>query len=168
MSLDDLAALFEGLPRKPRYVNDAPRTVHELTRIVVLECGGDASGLWVGKAAAETKRTLQSIYGVGPGMASMALLLIERAFDTHFPESERHAMDLKPDVHTTRVLYRLGVFGVMTEQAAVQAAREVNPSFPGEIDAVLWDIGRSWCYAEKPARRQCAMKTVCQRVDVRG
>jgi hypothetical protein len=37
-----LADLFRRLPRRPRYINDAPRTVKELTEIVIRECGGDA------------------------------------------------------------------------------------------------------------------------------
>lgn len=37
----------------------------------------------------------------------MAVLLIERAFDIRFPDVDRSAMDIKPDVHTMRVLYRL-------------------------------------------------------------
>src|SRR5512141_2341860 len=42
MSLDELADLFKKLPRKPRYVNDAPKTIRDLTRFVIEQCGGDA------------------------------------------------------------------------------------------------------------------------------
>ena len=70
MSLDELAALFARLPQRPRYVNAAPRTVYELTRIVVEEWGGDASNLWRDKQAGQVNRSLLSIYGVGPGIAS--------------------------------------------------------------------------------------------------
>ena len=35
LSLDKLVEPFARLPRRPRYVNDAPRTLKELTRIVV-------------------------------------------------------------------------------------------------------------------------------------
>jgi hypothetical protein len=59
-SLEELADLFAHLPRRPRYVNDAPRTLKELTRIVVEECGGDASNIWKGKRASEVKRTFLS------------------------------------------------------------------------------------------------------------
>lgn len=161
MSLEELAALFAGLPRRPRYVSDAPRTLNELTRIVVEECGGDASNIWKGKRASEVKRTFLSIYGVGPGIANMAVLLIEAAFPIRFDDIDRRQMDIKPDVHTIRVLYRLGVSQAMTEQAAVEAARELNPEYPGALDGPLWNIGRTWCDAIAPRCFACCVEDVC-------
>ena len=160
-SLEELADLFAHLPRRPRYVNDAPRTLKELTRIVVEECGGDASNIWKGKRASEVKRTFLSIHGVGIGIASMAVLLIEAAFSIRFDDLDRQQMDIKPDVHTIRVLYRLGVSQVMTEQAAVEAARRLNPEYPGAVDGPLWNIGRTWCHALAPRCSECCMETVC-------
>ncbi len=43
MSLEELGILFKYLPRKPRYGNDAPKTIRDLTRIVVEECNGNAA-----------------------------------------------------------------------------------------------------------------------------
>src|SRR3990172_6951510 len=45
MSLEELEAMFERLPKRPRFVNDAPRTVRDLTRIVVEEFEGDAANI---------------------------------------------------------------------------------------------------------------------------
>lgn len=161
MSLADLADLFTRLPRRPRYVNDAPRTLKELTRIVVEECHGDASFIWKGKRASEVKRTFLSIHGVGPGIASLALLLIEAAFSICFDGLDRKNMNIKPDVHTIRVLYRVGVSQAMTEQAAVEAARRLNPEYPGAVDGPLWNIGRTWCHASAPRCSDCCMKAIC-------
>lgn len=158
---EELAYLFAHLPRRPRYVNDAPRTLKELTRIVVEECRGDASNIWKGKRASEVKRTFLSIHGVGPGIASMAVLLIEAAFPIRFDDLDRNNMDIKPDVHTIRVLYRLGVSQAMTELAAVEAARRLNPEYPGAVDGPLWNIGRTWCYAIAPKCSACGMEMVC-------
>lgn len=161
MSLEELADLFAHLPRRPRYVNDAPRTLKELTRIVVEECRGDASKIWQGKRASEVKRTFLSVHGVGPGIANMAVLLIEAAFSIRFDDLDRRNMDVKPDVHTIRVLYRLGVSQAMTEQAAVEAARRLNPDYPGAVDGPLWNIGRTWCHAIAPRCSLCCMESVC-------
>jgi endonuclease III len=161
MSLEELADLFARLPRRPRYVNDAPRTIKELTRIVVEECGGDASTIWKDKRASEVKRTFLSIHGVGPGISSMAVLLIEAAFSIRFDDLDRRNMDIKPDVHTIRVLYRLGVSQAMTEQAAVEAARRLSPEYPGAVDAPLWNIGRTWCHAIAPNCFECCVESIC-------
>jgi endonuclease III len=159
MTLDQLAALFKRLPRRPRYVNDAPKTIKELTRIVMEECGGDASLIWRGKQAGQVHRTFDSIHGVGPGIANMAVLLIERAFLVQFPD--HWSMDIKPDIHTKRVLYRLGASDAETEDAAIKASRRMSPVFPGIVDAALWDIGRTWCSPTRPNCPECPITKIC-------
>jgi endonuclease III len=163
MSLEELADLFTSLPRRPRYVNDAPRTIHDLTRIVVEECGGDAAKIWTGKHAAEVNRTFRSIYGVGPGIANLAVLLIEQAFLIRFDDLDRPHMDIKPDVHTKRVLYRLGMSDREEETAAIEATRRMNPSWPGELDGALWWIGRYYCRPTNPACGNCPLSSECEK-----
>ena len=166
MSLDALADLFAHLPRKPRFVNDAPQTLHDLTRIVVEECGGDAELLWAGRRAADVNRIFRSVHGVGPGIASMGVLLIEKAFGIRFSDLDRTRMDIKPDVHTVRVSFRLGASKAQTTNAAIEASRCMNPSFPGGLDGALWEIGRRWCFASNPNCAECPMNEVCKRIDV--
>jgi endonuclease III len=164
MSLDELADLFTQLPRKPRYLNDAPKTVRDLTRFVIEECSGDTSLVWEGRRAADVNRILRSIHGVGAGIANMGVLLIEKAFDKRFSDLDRTRMDIKPDVHTVRVLYRLGASEAETIEAAIEASRRMNPSFPGSLDGALWEIGRRWCFASSPNCEDCPMSRDCARL----
>jgi len=106
-------------------------------------------------------QTFQSIYGVGEGIANGAVLLIEAAYPIRFSDLDRPRMDIKPDVHTMRVLYRLGVSEVESEKEAIEASRSINPSYPGEIDGALWEIGKEWCHATNPYCVQCPMTSVC-------
>jgi len=161
MSIYDLEYLFSRIRRKPRFVNDAPITVKELTEIVVFECNGEASKIWEGKKASEVKRTFNSIYGVGIGIANMSVLLIEKAYNLRFDELDHRTMDIKPDTHTIRVLYRLGAASIQSEKNAIEAARKLNPDFPGEVDGPLWIIGRRWCHAYDPNCGECSMNNVC-------
>lgn len=163
LSTNELAELFSRLPQRPRYVNDAPRTVRDLTRIVIEQCSGDASKLWKGKRAAEVIRTFRSIHGVGPGIANMGVLLIEKNFGIRFSDLDHTQMDIKPDVHTVRVLYRLGISAAATTDSAITAARRLNPQFPGEMDAALWAIGRRFCFASVPNCTECPTEKICPR-----
>ena len=164
MSEDDLRNLFNQLPRKPRFINDAPRTIKELTDIVVNNCGGNASKIWEGKKASSVKKTFLSIHGVGNGISNMAILLIEKAFGIHFSDLDRPKMDIKPDIQTKKVLFRLGMAYDQTEEDAIQAARRMHPEFPGELDAPLWIIGRKWCHPNNPNCTECSMNNVCQKI----
>ena len=163
MSLEELANLFKKLTWKPRYINDAPRTIKDLTRIVCDEYGGDASLLWKGKHIAEVKRTFQSIHGVGEGISNMAVLLIKEAFSIRFDDLDKPHMDIKPDVHTMRVLYRLGVTSSQTTWEAIEGARRINPEYPGAIDGALWWIGRNYCHALNPECEKCYVEKVCEK-----
>ena len=166
LSLDELGEVISQLPKKPRYKTAAPRTIKELTRSVVDKYEGDTSRIWMDKTASAVNRFFQSIYGVGPGIANMSVLLIEKAYGIRFSDLDRQSMDIKPDVHTMRVLFRLGVSDEISENAAINATRKLNPEFPGEIDGALWSIGRNWCHAQRPACNQCPMMGICSKVGI--
>ena len=166
MTLQELANLYARIPKRPRFVNDAPRTTQELTHLVVLELDGDASLIWKGRGASEVNRTFQSIHGVGTGIANMAVILIEKAFGIRFSDLDHATMDIKPDTHTMRVLHRLGAAPIQSESAAIQAARDLRPEYPGEIDGPLWIIGRNWCRPSHAQCHRCPMDQVCPKVGV--
>lgn len=168
LSEERLAGLIAGLPKRPRYMDAAPRTVREITAVVVEEYDGDASRIWTGRRAADVKATFLSVYGVGQGIANMAVLLIERVFGVRFSDLDRKSMDIKPDVHTMRVLARLGVAPEQSPYSAIAAARRLSPDYPGEIDAPLWLIGRTWCTAEAALCDACPLGELCPRVSLGG
>jgi len=97
----------------------------------------------------------------------VAPLLIEKAYGVRFNDLERPNMDIKADVNTIRVLYRLGVSATLLEKSAIEAARRMNPTYPGELDAPLWIIGRKWCQSINPNCIQCPMNDVCKKEGVR-
>lgn len=166
MKIYELEFLLKSINNRPRYMKDAPKTIHDLTAIILEESNGDAANIWQGKLASEVKRTLMSIHGVGSGIASMTVLLIDKAFTYRFKDLERKNMDIKPDVHTRRVLYRLGISSSDSEIAAIEAARILNPVFPGELDGPLWWIGRNWCHARNPECSACPINADCEKKDL--
>lgn len=160
-SIDELYKIFKALPKKPRYLRDAPRTVKELSHIIIREYDGHAEMLWKGRSATAIKRTIERIFGVGPGISAMTVLLLEKTRGVHFDDFDHSTMDIKPDVNTIRVLYRLGFINEEKPPMALEAARLINPEYPGAIDAPLWDIGKKWCKASSPNCRECPLKTPC-------
>ncbi len=168
LPMDRLASLVGQIPKKPRYVQAAPRTIREITAIVVEQFGGDAARIWQSKRAASVTRVFQSVYGVGPGIASMAVQLPERGYGIRFTDLDHRVMDIKPDLHTTRVLYRLGVASSVGEREATHAARSLNSPYAGEPDFPLWVVGRQWCSAMSPQRARCPLEHVCPQLSVSG
>jgi endonuclease III len=164
MSLEDLDRAYRSLLRQPRYVNDAPRRTRELANVVITTFDGEASKIWKGRSAGEVQATFRSLHGVGPGIASMALILIEKAYGDRFADLDRPGMDIKADVHTIRVLYRLGMTSTPTEDATIAAARTLHSRHPAALDAPLWIIGRKWCQPVGPRCDECPIERVCPRM----
>jgi len=159
--INEIKKIIQKLPIKPRYVNDAPRTIKELSEIVVNEFDGDASKIWKNKSAEEVKTTFQRVHGVGPGISSMIVLLLERCFGIHFNDLDHRNMNVKPDVHVIRVFGRLGFISQPNEKEVLEAARKFNPEYPGALDAPVWVIGRKWCAADAPQCTYCPVNKVC-------
>lgn len=166
MSDGDIAEAIEELPKRPRYKGAAVVTIRELTRIVVDEYAADARAFWKGRSATEFQSTLERIPGVGPGIASMAVQLVERLFPGEFREGPTAGLDIKADVHTRRVLYRLGIAPQISDRAALDAARRLLPEYPGRLDAPLWYIGLTWCHARGPECSKCPVTAVCAKQGV--
>jgi endonuclease III len=160
-SLEELETLFRSLPNKPRYITDAPRTVKELSQIVLDEYEGDAAKIWQGHTSAYVKSVFRRIYGVGPGIASMIVLLLEKDFGIKFTDIDHRNMDVKPDVHVVRVFQRMGFIDVPSSEEALRAARKLNPDYPGALDAPVWIIGKKWCSPYEPQCTSCPVKDVC-------
>ena len=165
MSEDDMRALLEQLPKKPRFINSASRTIVLLARMVCDEFHGDATRLWNGGIALETMQKFQEIPGVGPGIAAMLVILLERLGMAQF--SDPHNIPVKPDSHVIRVMGRLGLIPLgSTEQHAVAKARALKPDYPGALDSPLWYIGRKFCHSNSPACAECPLNDLCPRVGV--
>jgi endonuclease III len=156
---------LEQLPKKPRYINDAPRTIVSLARMVCDEFHGDATRLWDGRTASETMKKFREIYGVGRGIAAMLVILLDQLGMVQF--SDPYNIPVKPDSHVIRVMGRLGLIPPQsTEQDAVAKARALKPDYPGALDSPLWYIGRKFCRPISPACAECPLNDLCPRVGV--
>ncbi len=145
-------------------MRDAPRTILDLARIVVGEFAGDAEAIGRDRTAHQVQVLLRRVYGVGEGIASMGVILLARCRGERFPDWS--GINVKPDAHVRRVLYRLGVAAKADEADAVEAAARLNPEYPGALDPALWVIGRRWCREKGPKCAECVMGGLCARVGV--
>lgn len=121
----------------------------------------DASEIWKGRPSSATVvyRFLE-FDGVGIKIATMATNILARQFKVPF--SDFYSIDVSPDVHVKRVMYRMGlVKGNADNDKIIYKAREMCPEFPGIIDYSLWEIGRKWCRPDTPDCRGCLVSTEC-------
>ncbi len=121
----------------------------------------DASQIWKGSPSSATVvyRFLE-FDGVGIKIATMAANILARQFK--IPFSDYYSIDVSPDIHVRRVMYRFGLIDQnATNEMIIYKAREMCPEFPGVIDFSLWEIGRTWCRPKDPDCVNCVVCSEC-------
>ena len=100
--------------------------------------------------------------GVGIKIATMATNIQARQYKVPF--SDNYSIDVSPDVHVRRVMYRMGlVEKKASNDKIIYKARELCPEFPGIIDYSLWQLGRTTCKAGSVDCENCLVKKECAR-----
>ena len=156
----DLAALLDGIAVRPRWgTKQGAKTLSDAARLVAGRFGGNAEAIWKDSSPAAVQKTLQEIYGLGPGIASMATRILRDDFGC-FRGQERE-IDVKPDVHLARVFVRAGLTDGDSATETIHAARRFNPEFPGELDWPAWRIGQVWCHPTQPDCGGCPLTGEC-------
>lgn len=164
MSEDEMEGTLRQLNRQPRFPRQSARTIASLAKLVTDKFNGDAASVWKGREPLDVVETLQEIWGVGPGIAHMAVRILIDEFGYQPSPGSLRTIDVKADRHVARVFYRTGLTGVRSEKACIEAARQLHPEFPGLLDWPAWEIGRTWCDEHNPDCVTCPLCRVCLRI----
>lgn len=71
------------------------------------------------------------------------------------------ASDVKGDVYVCRVLGRTMLGRPTDPETAVRLAAQLHPADPWQLDAPLWYIGKTYCYASSPDCSPCYLAPHC-------
>lgn len=125
---------------------------------------GNAAKIWLGKpsSALVVYRFLE-FKGCGIKIATMAANILARQYKIEF--SDYYSIDISPDTHIMRVMWRMGyVPKEASREMVIYKARELYPEFPGIIDFSCWEIGRNWCEPNVPKCNECIVNKVCKKI----
>lgn len=159
----ELERILRQLPKKPRFPNQAAKTIVSLAKLVSEEFQEDAGRVWSGKTVLQVIHSLQRIYGVGPGIAHMTTRILIDEEQYQPSPGELRQIDIKPDVHVTRVFYRSGLSPRPDGQLSIEVARKLYPEFPAKLDWPAWEIGRKYCHESGPNCPKCPLDDICPR-----
>ena len=123
---------------------------------------GNAANVWNDKpSSAEIIQRLREFDGVGQKIAAMTAQILVRDFGIEYSDYKR--LDIAVDVHTRRVMKRLGLVDQSdSDQEIIFKARQINPDFPGVFDLPLWRIGRNYCFETGPNCGSCLFSSACR------
>jgi endonuclease III len=144
-----------------RYANKTAESFELAVKLIRAQYDGNAANVWNDKpSSAEIIQRLREFKGVGQKIAAMTAQILVRAFGVEYSDYKR--LDIAVDVHTRRVMKRLGLVSMNgNDQEIISKAREMNPEFPGIFDLPLWKVGRNFCHDSKPDCKMCGLKSNC-------
>ena len=144
-----------------RYANKTAESFELAVKLIRAQYDGNAANIWNDKpSSAEIIQRLREFKGVGQKIAAMTAQILVRAFGVEYSDYKR--LDIAVDVHTRRVMKRLGLVNPNdSDQEIIFKGRQMNPDFPGVFDLPLWKIGRNFCHETNPECKNCHLKLDC-------
>ena len=132
----------------------AHKRVWRIGRDIVASYDGDARKIWAGASVAEVQERFDELH-LGAQLGRMA---IGALLDTGQISGKS---DVKADVHVRRVLGRIMVGRMLSEDEATKLTRQMYPSNPWLLDGQLYWLGKSACSAREPDCDECMASEVC-------
>lgn len=165
MTEEDICSAFQKLPSKPRYWRTAAKRLRSAAVAVVNRYHGDAGNIWNDNPkAGDLQARFDNFDGIGQKKASMATRIL--GMDLHVPIRNWEEIDVSVDEMIMRVFPRTGLSDSTNPREIIEAARQLNPSFPGALDYPCWMIGRTWCLPQNPKCGACYLGKVCPKVGI--
>lgn len=153
-----------------RYYKSFAKLLPRAAEHLLENYGGDPRLIWNNQRdIAKVKQLLDDIPTIGPGLASMAVLILAREHGLLGGKTARQQLGPKPDIHVRRVFTRTGLVPKgAPDDGIIEVARKLSPDFPAALDAPAWDIGQRWCKPSRPLCTDCPLGTVCQRIGIQS
>lgn len=134
------------------------------SKLIIEKYGGDASRIWKEPMSAkELENRFREFKQIGQKKASMAVNILVRDFGIQI-SGDKSGIDISNDRQVRRAFLRTGLIKEESEKSLVNAARELNPEYPGELDYPTWVIGMRWCKPENPNCGECPLNEVCPKI----
>ena len=161
LSYEEILDFF--LTNKPhRYNEDMAKVFYQGVQKIHSEYNNDIAQIWKNKpSSASVIYKFLQFNGCGIKIATMATNILVREYGVEL--SDYYSIDISPDVHIKRIMYRLGLISNQEDiNLVIYKARELNPEFPGIIDVSCWEIGRNYCHPTNPDCKNCPLKNSCK------
>jgi uncharacterized HhH-GPD family protein len=161
MKQKKLAAILSEYPALHRFNYTVAGWIIAASKLLLAKYDGQAARIWHGKpTAVELEGRFREFKGIKQKKGSMAVNILVREYDLPI-SGGKAGIDVSNDVHVRRVFLRTGLSPKPTEEGIVNAARQLNPGYPGALDIPAWRVGHYWCHKNDPECRRCPLDNIC-------
>jgi endonuclease III len=106
---------------------------------------------------------LLEFHGIGDALAKMGQFTLVRKYGIAGGKESKQHLRAKPDIHVSRVLYRMGLSENEKPASAVRCIDAAGVSSQADLDAVLVSMGRKFCKKTDPKCADCPLKRDCDK-----
>lgn len=139
---------------------------------IITVYNGDTTKIWSDNpSSAELVYRFLQFDGVGVKIATMMTNILARDYKIQL--KDKYSIDISPDVHVKRLMFRLGFFPErenfesLSQEDIIYKARSLNPTFPGVLDLLLWTLGKDkTCTNDKCNSDKCCLSSICKKYKI--
>lgn len=165
MSEIELKEYFGKRPKLHRFWRTMARRIRKACVLLNQKYDSNALNIWADKPESrKLYKRLIEFDGIGQKKASMVTNILSR--DLGVEVKDKSGIDVSYDEMVRRVFLRTGLVESDTMENVLEAARRMNPNYPGELDSPAWLIGRSWCLRKNPKCNRCYLNDVCPKISI--
>jgi len=165
MSEGELKEHFGKVPKLHRFWRKMAGRIRNACVLLEENYDGNAQNIWGDKPESrKLYKRLIKFDGIGQKKASMVTNILSR--DLGVEVKDKSGIDVSYDEMVRRIFLRAGLVKSDTMENVVEAARGLNPEYPGELDYPAWLTGRSWCLPKNPKCDECYLNEVCPKVGI--
>lgn len=128
--------------------------IQRIGRVIEDKYLGDARSIWSGASGEEVRTRLIELR-MGKQITNMVLGAL---FDTLLLKGP---LDVKADLHVTRVLGRALLDKEIKPLQAIQYSRQIHPENPWLLDSKLYHVGMAFCKKTQPLCMVCSFESIC-------
>jgi endonuclease III len=149
-----------------RYWKTFSRLLPDTAKRMLEFYDGDARQIWEGEKDPKViEKKFDDLPLIGPALAKMAVMILVKDHGIIKGKKALRSVDVKPDIHVTRVFKRSGLVSAKANSNdVVQVARDWSPNDPSILDAAGWNIGLKWCHATGPECNICIISPFCLKI----
>jgi len=163
MSEKKIKEAFKKKPKLHRFWRTMSRRIRDACILLQEKYNSNAKNIWVDKPEPkELYNRLVKFDGIGQKKASMVTNIFFRELGVDV--KHKSEIDVSYDEMVRRTFLRTGLVKRDTMKEVIDAARRLNPEYPGELDYPTWFIGRNWCLPKNPKCHECYLNDICPKI----
>ncbi len=163
MEESKLARVCAEKPAIHREYNKAAKRIRDACILLNRKYEGNAENIWKDNPRTDDlANRFREFNGIGQKKSSMAVNILVR--DIGVPARDKRWIDVSDDIQVRRVFQRAGIIKEYSQQTLIEAARRLNPEYPGALDLPCWIIGRQFCHVDNPECHACPLEKHCPKI----